>query len=163
MGRLIIEEPWSLDQVEIDTRIDDGVLDLNKMDFSFLSGRFSNAGVIGYVDSGFKLKADSKLRGLTVQSAMTTLGFEPIVETTLHGDEMGCYIAIDGWACGGDERRVELLGEEGRIDIPEIKFCAACGATQAASIIVTAARTKLLRQLFKDNGLRRCCEIEELS
>ncbi|MGB0372204.1 MAG: hypothetical protein ACPGN3_12795 [Opitutales bacterium] len=139
VGRLVIEEPWSLDTVELNTRIENGALDLRKMDFNFLSGRFSNAGVIGFKEGKFGLDAKSNLRGLTVGSAMTTLGFNPIVDTTLGGDVQWTAQAESMSGLIGNMRLGwNFRAEEGSINIPESDIMRSLrGATQAASIIGT--------------------------
>ncbi|MEM7673695.1 MAG: hypothetical protein AAF212_10170, partial [Verrucomicrobiota bacterium] len=139
IGRLVINEPWSLDAVELDTRIAEGSLKLNKMDFNFLSGRFANSGVVGFQDGGFALDAKSNLQHLAVASAMTTLGVEPIVDTTLGGDVTWLAEAesmqglIDNLHVGWD-----FQAPAGTINIPESKIMRSVrGATQAASLLGT--------------------------
>ena len=120
VGRLVIQEPWSLNDVRLDTRIENGILDLRQADFSFLSGRFANAGKVGFENGLFNLNATSALRDLTVQNAMTTLGFDPIVKTTLQGD------VTWGATAATMPELIEKMGmswsfkaSEGSIDIPQ--------------------------------------------
>ena len=137
ISRLIIEDPWSLDAVELDSRIDAGVLKLRKMDFNFLSGRFANVGEVGFASGKYNLLANSNLQGMDIQNTMTSLGLPPIVQTTLNGDvEWQAESATLPGLIDAMKMSWLFTAKEGRIDIPENNIMRGLrGASQVAGIL----------------------------